>query len=358
MSAAGTPRVGLEPGTSRAALRTAGRRALVAALLAIAAGCAPASSAAGRSGAEPAAIIGAAGLDPGRFRHPRALAVDGRGRVYVVDRTGRVQLFDGGGALLRVWRTPETANGQPVGVAIESEAALLVADTHYQRIFRYSIPAILEGAGTELSHDAVLAPPPRGRIGGELGKGPGQFTWVRDVVVDAAGSIYAGDSGGLNDRIQKFAADGRFLLEWGRRGSAPGELDLPSGMAIETAGETQFLLVADSNNHRIQRFDLEGRFVSLWGSPGVGPGALRFPRAVAVGPRGGIYVCAWGNNRVPTFTRDGASRGVWGGPGRGAGELLTPWDIDVGADGRIFVADYGNHRVQVFRWPESTDGDG
>ena len=281
-------------------------------------------------------ILGSEGSGPGEFHMPRAIAVDPQSGIsYVVDRSGRIQAFDGDGGLLCWWSLPEHEYGQPVGLVLEASGSLLVCDSHYQRILRYT------PRGEELYR------------WGRRGTGPGEFTFGRDVVVDGKGNAYVGDYGSLNDRILKFSADGSFLEEWGSRGSGEGQFDRPQGMAIERHDDQEFLLVADSNNHRIQRFDLGGKFLSAWGSLGTEPGFLRYPFSVVVGGQGTIYVAEWGNNRVQKFRRDGHSLGVWGRPGRGRGELLTPWDIEVGPGERIYVVDKGNHRVQVFRWPDA-----
>ncbi|HYE97532.1 MAG TPA: hypothetical protein VEJ18_01425, partial [Planctomycetota bacterium] len=41
----------------------------------------------------PIAVVGGPGASAGRFSLPRALARDPEGRVYVVDKSGRVQRF-------------------------------------------------------------------------------------------------------------------------------------------------------------------------------------------------------------------------------------------------------------------------
>jgi DNA-binding beta-propeller fold protein YncE len=285
--------------------------------------------------ARPLLVVGRHGTTLGKFHEPRAVAVDAKtGRFYVVDRSGRIQLFDAGGNALLEWRLPEIQLGQPVGITIEANGDVLVNDSHYHRILRYSADGskILAQWGTE-------------------GTGPGQFTFGRDVVVDSQGLVYAGDYGGLNDRIEKFTHDGAFLLEWGSVGEEPGKFQRPQGMAIEKRGAQEFLLVADSANHRVQRFTLEGTYVASIGKLGRGPGELRFPYSVAVGSDGAIFVCEWGNNRIQRFDAEGRSEGCWGSPGRAEGELATPWDVAMGPQDEIYIADFGNHRVQVFRWP-------
>ncbi len=282
---------------------------------------------------EPPQIVGGKGLAPGRFLKPRALAVDPVGNFYVVDRKGRINFFDREGEVVCQWEMPEHKFGAPVGLAVEASGSLLVSDSHYSRIVRYS---------------------PRGESQlaewGSRGQGPGQLTWGRDVVVDSAGFIYVGDYGGNNDRILKFSPRGEFLLEWGSMGEEEGQFRKLQGMTIEPREGEEFLLVADSANHRLQRFTRTGRFIRAIGKVGRGEGEFRFPQAVAVDSAGDIYVCEWGNNRIQKLSPAGEFLGFWGEPGREPGQLHTPWDIEIGSDDRIYVADYGNHRVQIFRW--------
>ena len=287
--------------------------------------------------AKPLFTLGLHGTTLGKFHHPRAIAIDLKSRrFYVVDRSGRIQLFEPDGRPILEWTLPASELGQPVGLIVEGDGNLLVNDSHYHRLLRYAPDGskILAQWGTE-------------------GTGPGQFTFGRDVVVDSQGFIYAGDYGGQNDRILKFSHAGDFLLEWGGLGEEPGKFQRPQGMAIESRGGLEYLLVADSSNHRVQRFTLDGKYHGSIGKLGRGPGELRFPYSVAVGKGGFIYVCEWGNNRVQRFDADGRPQGTWGAPGHAEGELATPWDIAVGEDGTILIADFGNHRVQAFRWPES-----
>jgi DNA-binding beta-propeller fold protein YncE len=278
--------------------------------------------------------VGSLGETLGKFHWPRALAVDpASGRLYVADRSGRIQLFEADGKPVLEWRLPEYRQGQPVGLAVEKDGSLVVNDSHYHRILRYSPDGsrILASWGTE-------------------GKGPGEFTFGRDVVVDGEGFIYAGDYGGLNDRIEKFAPDGRFLLEWGGCGTEPGKFQRPQGMAVERRGGREAILVADCANHRVQRFDRDGKFLGAFGSLGRGPGEFRYPMGIAAAEDGPLYVAEWGNNRVQALDPEGRSLGFWGAPGREPGELATPWEIALGKDSVLYIADYGNHRVQAFTW--------
>jgi DNA-binding beta-propeller fold protein YncE len=61
-------------------------------------------------------------------------------------------------------------------------------------------------------------------------------------------------------RIVKFSKDGRFVKEWGRKGSAPGEFDEPHDLFV--GGSRGWVYVADRKNNRIQIFDQDGGFVA------------------------------------------------------------------------------------------------
>jgi sugar lactone lactonase YvrE len=57
----------------------------------------------------------------------------------------------------------------------------------------------------------------------------------------------------VNHRVQAFTRGGRYLFEWGRRGSAPGEFECDGGCGM-TVDESGYVWVADAGNHRVQKF--------------------------------------------------------------------------------------------------------
>lgn len=268
------------------------------------------------------------GISDGRFNKPRAMTIDADDQVYVVDMTARIQVFDADGNFLRGWQTPEHKTGRPTGISIGRDGQVLVADTHYYRVLIYS---------------------PEGKllqtIGGAKGDQPGQFGLATDVVQDSQGNYYVSEYGEY-DRIQKFTADGRFVLQWGGHGSEPGQFARPQSIALD---EDENLWVADACNHRIQEFDREGNLLQIWGTQGAGPGELYYPYGLMLGPAGTLYVAEFGNHRVQKFTRDGRSLGCWGTRGREEGQLDSPWALVRDSGGRIHVLDTGNHRVQRVR---------
>ena len=227
--------------------RMSAAHSLIVLLLAIV-GCGGGDGSAGRV----ELVFGRHGVSEGRFHKPRAIAIDKDDRLYIVDMTARIQVFDGDGNFLRSWQTPASANGRPTGLSFDRAGHLMVADTHYFRVLFYTT-------------DGELIP--EKTIGGTPGAGPGEFNFVTDVVEDSRGNFYVSEYGEF-DRIQKFSPDGKVLLQWGSHGGELGQFMRPQSLAVD---ERDQIWVADAVNHRIQVFDATGneaRLVKSWGEQG------------------------------------------------------------------------------------------
>ncbi len=88
---------------------------------------------------QPQKVWGSLGAGKGQFSKPRAIAIDDKDQLYIVDMTARIQVFDADGNYLRGWQTPEHTNGRPTGLTFDTiDNHLLVADTHYNRILTYT----------------------------------------------------------------------------------------------------------------------------------------------------------------------------------------------------------------------------
>jgi sugar lactone lactonase YvrE/mannose-6-phosphate isomerase-like protein (cupin superfamily) len=104
---------------------------------------------------------------------------------------------------------------------------------------------------------------------GVSGSGPDLFDQPTDVVVAPNGDIFvtdshraeAGKSASLNNRVVKFTRTGKFVKEWGTKGSGPGEMSEPHTIAMDSRGR---LFVGDRENNRIQIFDQDGTFLDEW----------------------------------------------------------------------------------------------
>jgi hypothetical protein len=112
----------------------------------------------------------------------------------------------------------------------------------------------------------VIKHGPDGRVlmrlgtAGTAGNGEDTFDGPADVVVAPNGDIFVADGHG-NNRVVKFSKDGEFITSWGQHGTGPGEFDEPHCLAFDSRGR---LFVGDRINQRIQVFDQDGRYLDEW----------------------------------------------------------------------------------------------
>jgi sugar lactone lactonase YvrE len=128
---------------------------------------------------------------------------------------------------------------------------------------------LTDAAGKDGKGHQVFKFSPEGKVlltlgkAGVSGSGPDLFDQPTDVVVAPNGDVFVTDShrNGKNNRVVKFDRNGKFIKEWGRKGSGPGELSEPHTIAMDSRGR---LFVGDRENNRIQIFDQEGKFLDEW----------------------------------------------------------------------------------------------
>jgi DNA-binding beta-propeller fold protein YncE len=136
-----------------------------------------------------------------------------------------------------------------------------------------------------------------------------------------------------------------FVTQWGRPGTAEGELNGPRGLALSADGA---VYIADSGGDRVQVFSDDGDFLDTWGTTGSGDGQFNLPYGLAVDPDGNVYVSDRTDNRVQKFDGDGTYLDEWGGFGSGDGQFRDPYGVAASVSGEIFVADPDNARIQKF----------
>ena len=193
-----------------------------------------------------------------------AVAVDLHGNVLVLQRGGRqwpdsdvldqtpilvptVFVFDGrSGRLLKKWG--ERLFALPHSVTVDRQDNIWFTDVALNQVFKFSPEGKL-----------LLTLGERG-VAGDDGS---HFNRPTDVAVARDGSFYVSDGYG-NNRVLKFAADGKLLLQWGAKGNGPGQFDLPHGIALDAAGR---VFVVDRRNDRVQVFDSRGNYLSQWKGP-------------------------------------------------------------------------------------------
>jgi DNA-binding beta-propeller fold protein YncE len=264
-----------------------------------------------------------AGTDPDErptswLERPFGVAAAADGSFVVADPDGPAVLrVDPGGAVARVtcraleWEAPMAA-------ALAPDGAVYVADAGRAAIVRVDAAGACRVLGA-----GVLERPTGIAVGAD-----------RLFVVDPP-----------RHRITVLSLEGEILARWGARGTGPGELNFPTGIARAADGT---LLVVDALNFRVARFSPEGRWLAAFGEAGDTGGALARPKAIAVDEAGRIYVSDAQRDLVLVYGPEGNFDYALGTGGSEPGALALPAGV-AAAGGRLYVADSHNHRVQVFR---------
>ena len=186
---------------------------------------------------------------------------------------------------------------------------------------------------TDVSRHLVFKFSPEGElrltlgVDGVTGCDATHFFQPTHVCVLPNGEFFITDGYG-NSRIAKFGADGRFLFDWGRRGTANGEFHTPH---VITLGADGLLYMTDRENDRIQVFCTDGTHVATWPD-------LHSVDGLYAAPDGCLYGSSGIDNAIIRFDRTGRTLDVWTLPG----VLHYPHGIAVGPDGAIYIAETGD----------------
>src|SRR5438309_2236116 len=109
-----------------------GKLWLCCGLVALLAAVLPLLAVYGGRGDRPNLVWGKRGVKGGQLVKPRAIAIDASDRLYLVDWTARIQVFDRNGKFLgKSWHPPDYRNGRPSGLSVDFQGNLIVSDSHY-----------------------------------------------------------------------------------------------------------------------------------------------------------------------------------------------------------------------------------
>lgn len=273
-------------------------------------------------------IWGKEGLRDGYFMRPRAVDVC-NDEVYVIDTTGRVQVFSKDGTFTRHWNIPRQDNGTPTAIIHSPDnQRIIIPDTHNNCILIYS---------------------PDGELldqWGEYGTGTDQFIYPTGIAQSKEGIFFISEYGDGAERVHVFDGDYQYQRQWGQLGNKPGEMSRAMDIALSREGQ---VVLCDTTNHRIQIFDQDGTFVSAFGTAGSARGELMFPNDIAVTVDNTLVIAEYGNHRITHMALDGTFLGAIGGPGRDTGQLNAPRGLTLSDAGELYVADTDNNRIQHFR---------
>jgi DNA-binding beta-propeller fold protein YncE len=189
------------------------------------------------------------------------VTVDRKGNIWVAERCGA-----------------NTCAGSKLAPILEFDPSgkLLTSFGAEMFVFPHGITAdrdgniwVTDGDGKDGKGHQVFKFSPTGKVlmtlgkAGVAGNSEDTFNKPSAVAIATNGDIFIADGHGgeSNARIVKFSKDGKFIMTWGKKGSAPGDLNIPHALALDSKGR---LFVADRGNNRIQIFDQNGKFIDQW----------------------------------------------------------------------------------------------
>lgn len=197
-----------------------------------------------------------------------------------------------------------------------------------------------------VTRDDDLHPPRFLLEWGRRGTSEGEFSACVGIAIGKDDLVYTAEF--RNQRVQKFTSEGRFLGAFAVQPHA-------GGLAVDPEG---IVYVAHWNSNKVAAYSPSGQLLREWGQKGTADGEFQLPGSIAIGPDGLLYVPDQGNSRVQKFTRDGKFVGKWGehggepgqfGGGQPAGgRFAGPQFVAFDRAGNVYTTDAALDRVQKF----------
>ena len=287
------------------------------------------------AGADPDAMAGNSKVSYQLIR-PYGVAVDSKGRIYTADQgVDAIFIFNTETHEVQMIRNGHEAHfGLMNGLAIDDNDRLFVTDMKFHQVLVFNA-----------NHQQELA------FGNEVLGRPGGIAIDREnrflYVVDTE-----------NDVIDVFDADSfKLLRHIGTPGkkhtlTAPGTFSLPSSVAVDKEGN---VYVTDTLNNRVEIFDADGKFISMFGKNGDGPADFTRPKGIAVDSDSNIWVVDTYQDRMKVFNREGRLLSYVGGHGNYPGQFMAAFGIAIDKNNRVITSEQWPGRLQVFRYVTETE---
>ena len=260
------------------------------------------------------------------FGRVSAVATDSTGQeVYVFQRGKQADpiiVFSSKGKYLRSWGRGMFSN--PHGLRLDRDNNVWVTDNADHQVMKFTRDGkLLLTLG----------------IKGKAGTDTRTFNRPTDIAFAQNGDFYVSDGYG-NSRVVKFSKAGKYILDWGKKGSAPGKFDLPHSVQTDSKG---LVYVSDRENNRIQIFDPNGNFLKQWSHLGA-------TQSIFITPQDDIWVLTHRDNEE-NLAYDSLAGRIFHlelATGKVLGSIGSPghW-LNVSSTGDLFV---GCVTGNVFHW--------
>ena len=278
--------------------------------------------------------------DKARFSDPFAVAIDAKGVLYVADAgdTNRIRKITPDGRTTTLAATFDT----PSGIAVDRAGNVYVADTGANRIFKISpggAVITLAGDGHAGFRDGAAG---QAEFDGPIGVAVDaqDNVYVADTYNDRIRLITpAGRVKTLAGGAAPGFADGS---------GAAAAFDTPCGIAL---GKDGVLFIADAGNNAIRRLDKDGRVTTFArAAPDDANPALVGPLGVAATADEYLYVSTFRRGRLLELSPKGdlrilTGRDAWAPQNRPL-ELFRPAGLALDRHGGLYVAETARYAIR------------
>ncbi len=247
-----------------------------------------------------------------------------------------IMVLDSNGKVIEDWSQWDSLFKMPHRVAIspyDKDKSVWVIERELHQIFKFS-------------HDGKKLLMTLGEKGVKASDKK-HFGRPADIAFAPDGSFYIAD-GYDNTRIVKFDKSGKYQLEWGTEGTAPGQFKVQvHDVAVDAQGR---VFVADRGNDRIQIFDANGKFIEMWQN-------IKKPSYIHITKDGFVWVVSGAGNRLLKYDMNGKLLTTWGMYGVEKGQFDDPHDLSVDSAGNLYVAIFSTQKVGVEKFVPKANAD-
>jgi len=256
--------------------------------------------------------------------------VDSKNNLYVADqKVGAIFIFNTETREVEMIKNRVHAHFvRIIGLAMDDNDRLFVSDPGLHHVLVFDASHKAEDVITDgMAEPGVMALDRENRL-----------LYVSDVELDQV-LVYDADSFKL---LRKIGTTGHK-----HELTTQGDFAKPTGLAIDRDGN---LYVCDTLNNRIEIFDADGKFVSTFGKAGDGPGYFSRPKGVAIDSDNHIWVADGVQDRVQVFNQEARLLISFGGHGLLPGQFQGLASIAIDKNNRVFTSEIYPGRVQQFRY--------
>lgn len=260
-----------------------------------------------------------------------AVCTDTQDNVFLYCRGNtRMIIFDKGGHVIDSWGSAEFGV-RPHGAMLAPDGDLYLVDEGQHSVGKYTTSGMLV---RQIGPSGT--PSPTGYDGENYrttAVPAGPYNRPTGLSMGADGHFYVSDGYG-NCQVHHFDGSGNLVGSWGSPGRGAGEFYVPHGICVDSHGR---ILVADRENERIQVFAADGKYLEEWTD-------VQRPQGIFVDDAGLVYVAegawpvGWESQRTGVFTEP-----VWGrisiyDP---AGNVLLRWRQPDPAEDGFLLSPHG-----------------